>query len=77
MISKGQKATEPETEKPEETKPEETKPQETAAQKHKIVAHIKYSDLKNSISDAAEDSEISIRFVASYTDASGNVTTNR
>lgn len=77
VISKGQKATEPETEKPEETKPEETKPQETAAQKHKIVAHIKYSDLKNSISDAAEGSEISIRFVASYTDASGNVTTKQ
>ena len=77
VISKGQKATEPEPTKPEETKPEETKPQETAAQKHKIVAHIKYSDLKNSISDAAEGSEISIRFVASYTDASGNVTTKQ
>ena len=77
MISKGQKATEPEATKPEETKPEETKPQETVAQKHKIVAHIKYSDLKNSISDAAEGSEISIRFVASYTDASGNVTTKQ
>ncbi len=77
VISKGPKATEPETTKPEETKPEETKPQETVGQKHKIVAHVKYSDIKSNIPDAADDSEISIKFIASYTDASGNVTTKQ
>lgn len=71
VISKGQKATEPETTKPAETEPETTKPAETVAAGGKVTANVKFSDLSAYIENPDEEAEIVIKFNAVYTSTSG------